>query len=219
MARNHWLRLAGTAAALVLSVTAYSWARGQNPTVEWPDKPPPPSATLLRRLAETADAFRTGSIVYIVAKDTTYYPILGVFSTPDSANTLARQSGTKAYVYPTNTPPDGGTTVMVVLPGCYKDTMTTLWVCPPRDSSGARTFAVPVDQVAQIYVTVVTRTGRKTVVPIDPRHAGATIYRVTDFDRFIVPYYTRLFGPKVADSMRTALLRFVVMSLDSARYR
>jgi len=63
--------------------------------------------------------------------------------------------------------------------------------------------------VAKIYVTFVRRRGRPITIPIDPAHAGATIYTIQDFDRFIVPYYTRLFGPAYAARLRGDLITFV----------
>jgi hypothetical protein len=223
MARNRWLMLAGTAAALVLGITVVSWARGAataHPAKQEPEHPPPPSAGLLRRLAESADAFRTGSLVYLVAQDSGNFAVLGGFSTRDSALVLARAAGSNWYVYPTQTPTDGGVMVMSLLPGCYKDTRTTMYVCPPKDSTGTRATAMRLQDVAKIYVTFVRRTGRPVTIPIDPAHAGATIYTIQDFDRFIVPYYTRLFGPAYAARMRADLITFVRMSLsDSASGR
>ena len=216
MARNRWLMLAGTAAALVLGVTAYSWARGgvtADSFAQDPDHPPPPSAGLLRRLAESADAFRTGSTVYLIAQDSGNYAVLGGFSTRDSALALARVAGGNWYVYPTQTPPDGGSLPMVILPGCYKDTRTTRWICPTMDSSRATAPAMRVQDVQRIEVTFIRRGGKRTTVSIDPEHAGATIYTIQDFDRFIVPYYTRLFGPAYAARLRDELLGFVRRSL------
>ena len=214
MTRSRWLMLAGTATALVLGVTALSWARGgaAGSLIQDADHPPPPSAGLLRRLAESADAFRTGSTVYLVAQDSGTYTVLGGFSSPDTALRFAQHAaGHNWYVYPTQTPPDSGSgsLVMSILPGCYKDTRTTTYVCPPKDSTGAPTVAMRLQDVARIYVTFVRRTGRPITIPIDPAHAGATIYTIQDFDRFIVPYYTRLFGPAYAARLRGDLITFV----------
>ena len=216
MARNRWLRLAGTAAALVLGVTAFALARGDPPnTIQ--DDHPPPSAGLLRRLAESADAYRTGRVVYLVAQDSGYFPVLGGFASRDEALAATRNAaGGKWYVYATMTPTDysGGTPLaQAVLPGCYKDTKTTLWVCPPKDS--LRVMAL--DELDRIDITFVRRTGRPTTVSLDPAHAGATIYTLQDFDRFIVPYYTRVLGPAQAARMREDLLSYVRRSLDAGK--
>jgi hypothetical protein len=221
MARHRWLTLAGTAVALVLGVTAFSWARGSGhmrpPSVPQDSAPPPPSAGLLRRLAESADAFRTGRVVYLVAQDSGNYNVLGGFYSPDSANNLARTSGPTWHVYATKTPQDGydGTGfVQIILPGCYKDTRTTRWVCPTTDSSRAPASAMRLQDVTRIDVTFVRRAGRPLTVRMDPEHAGATIYTIQDYDRFIVPYYTRLFGPEYAARQREELLTFVRRSLQ-----
>lgn len=218
MTRNRWLMLAGTATALVLGVTAFSWARGGAvvDTGQASENPPPPSAGLLRRLAESADAFRNGRVVYLVAQDSGNYAVRGGFDTREAALRMARTAGSGWYVYPTLTAYDkatGGTPVMMsILPGCYKDTMTTEWICPPTDSTGAATLAMRLQDVVRINVTFVRRTGRPVTVQIAPEHAGATIYTIQDFDRFIVPYYARLFGPAYAARMRETLLSFVARS-------
>jgi hypothetical protein len=223
MARNRWLMLAGTTAALVLAVTAFSWARAsaKRSLAAWPDSTPPPSAGLLRRLAESADAFRTGHVVYIVAQDSGYYNVLGGFSSPDSAISLAHSAGPTWHVYPTLTTADavagGGTLAQVILPGCYKDTRTTFWICPPKDSSRVTASAMRLRDVTRIDVTFIRRASRPITISLDPQHAGATIYTVQDFDRFIVPYYTRLFGPAFAARMRADLITYASRSLaDSA---
>ena len=223
MARNRWLMLAGTATALVLGVTAFGWARGdltRDSTTIMQDDHPPPSAGLLRRLAESADAYRTGRVVYLVAQDSGFYPVFGGFSTPDSALAAAHSFGPRWFVYATKTTPDvsitGGTYAQVILPGCYKDPRTTLWICPPKDSSRATATAMRLQDVARIDVTFIRRNGRRITVALDPEHAGATIYTIQDFDRFIVPYYTRLYGPAQVARMREDLISFVRSSLDSS---
>jgi len=155
--------------------------------------------------------------VYLVAQDSGNYAVLGAFSSPDSARNFARDAGGNWYVYPTQTSAEGGNLVMSILPGCYKDTWTTMWVCPPKDSTRATASAMRLQDVLRIDVTFIRRTGRRTTVSIDPAHAGATIYTIQDFDRFIVPYYTRLFGPAYAARMRGDLITFVRRSVsDSA---
>jgi hypothetical protein len=223
MTRNRWVMLAGTATTLVLGVTAFGWARGdlaRSSTTIMQDDHPPSSAGLLRRLAESADAYRTGRTVYLVAQDSGLYPVFGAFENRDSAITVAHNLGARWFVYSTQTKPDYGgdvpTYAQVILPGCYKDTRTTLWICPPKDSTRTTAGAMRLQDVVRIDVTFIRRNGRRLTIPLDPEHAGATIYTIQDFDRFIVPYYTRLFGPAQVAQMRADLLTFVRRSLDSA---
>jgi len=223
MTRDRWLMLAGTATALVLGVAAIGWARGGvAPTVsQWPDSAPPPSAGLLRRLAESADAFRSGRVVYLVAQDSGYYNVAGGFYSRDSALALVRANGPTWHAYPTQTSPDpygADGSVQVILPGCYKDTRTTRWICPTRDSSGALLPVMRLRDVLRIEVTFVQGGGKRTTVRMEPQNAGATIYTLQDFDRFIVPYYTRVLGPAYAARQREELMSFVRRSFsDSAR--
>ena len=226
MARSRWLTLAGTAAVLVLGVTAFGWARGNvaSNVLTGPQDVdyPPPSAGLLRRLAESADAFRTGRKVFLVAQDSGEYNVAGGFYSIDSARDLLRGMGPTWHIYPTKTDPDGYGTgfVQVVLPGCYKDTKTTRWVCPTMDSTTRPPTPVPVmrlQDVTRIDVVFNRRTGRPLTIRMDPEHAGATIYTIQDFDRFIVPYYTRVLGPAYAARQREELIGFVRRSLDSTR--
>lgn len=218
MTRTGWLQSAGTAVALALGIMAFSWARGvarpgPNDRGGWSQWPAaPPSAGLLRRLAESADAFRTGQVVYIVAKDSGTYPVLGVFPAFPVADSARGRAGGGWAVYPTLTRPDAGITAQIILPGCYKDYRTTWWICPPADSAFTPPKPFPamrLQDLRRVEIRFVPRTGGPVTVSVAPQNLGATIYTIDAFDRVIVPYYTRLFGPAHAARMRDSLLAYV----------
>lgn len=65
------------------------------------------SASLLRRLAEVADAYRTGRPVFIVASTKAPHDVSGVFEGADAANQAAVSAGSSYRVFgPYTTPPD-----------------------------------------------------------------------------------------------------------------
>ncbi len=72
-----------------------------------PAQQPAIAAPLLRRLAEAADAYRTGRPVYVVAANTPPYDVVGTFEDTTAAKAAAARAGTAYRVYgPYVTPPD-----------------------------------------------------------------------------------------------------------------
>ena len=231
MTGHRWLTFAGTAVALVLGLAGYGWARGAARGSEsaarstaWPDNPPPPSAGLLRRLAESADAFRTGEVVYLVAQDVApYYTVLGGYRSRDSAMSVARMVDRGAHdwwIYSTKTAPTISGMAAEILPGCYKNDRTTQWVCPPRDSTTSRAaVAMRASDVARINITFIRLRGlRPVTISIPAESISVAVFSIDAYDRFIVPYYTRLFGPARVAATRDSLLEYVRSSLGPGEH-
>jgi hypothetical protein len=215
MTAPRWLKLPAAAAAVFILLAAAfrlglgrTGATGPQPSVTTP----PPSAALLRRLAESADAYRTGDTVYLVASDTFPYRVVGGFPSANLADTIAKQSGMHYHVYPAATPPDSMGFEMVILPGCYKNNVTTMWICPKIPARPPR-----LSDVEEIEVTYRLRVGDPIVVRLQPDSVGALIFTIDAFDRFMVPYYTRLFGPAYVQRLRENLLAYAATSRPSPR--
>lgn len=203
MSRDGWLVAGGVALALVVGGTVYATMRAKG--AQWPESPPP-SAGLLRRLAEAADAFRTGDTTYVVARDVAPdYSVLGGFETRPRALDAARVAGARYRVYPTLTARDIASQEMVILPGCYKNFRTTQWICPPKDSTVGPMMARDVER---IEITFVRRTGRPVRVSLPAEQVGAAIFTIDAFDRLVAPYYGRLFGHARVQRMRDSLLAY-----------
>lgn len=179
--------------ALIGVVLALSAAPTMAPAQN--QSPPPPSATLLRRLAESADAYRTGDTVFFVASTVFPNRVVGGFSSRATAAAIAHTVGPTYYVYATQTSPT--TPIEAFSLPCYKNTRTTAWVC---DSSA------PSSQVVEIAVMLRLRDGRTLTRRLSPDSAGVVTFTLEAFDKFIVPYYTRLFGPAYAAQMRDSVV-------------
>jgi len=210
MTASRWLKLsAGTLALLILiaAATRFGQATSGASVVQdsTPSSPPPPSAALLHRLAESADAFRTGSTVYLLVSDSLPYDVVGGFTSIEQARAAYRGRDHSYHIYPVQTAPDVRGQAMTILPGCYKNDITTRWVCPVMPTMRA----LRLSDVQDIEVTYRLRGGREPVsVRLSADSVSAMIFTLDAFDRFIVPYYTKLFGPERADQMRDSMLTF-----------
>src|SRR5215471_8860798 len=186
--------------AVRLGAAATTVAQGKEQAPQGPTQPVL-SAGLLRRLAESADAYRTGDTVYLVASDSFPYQVVGGFPTAEQARVLVRSPG--YHVYAVRTPADiTGRPPVILTGGCYKNDITTQWVCPKL----ATAKAVRAADVRQIEVVFRLRNGDSMTVPLAADSISAMVFTVDAFDRFIAPYYLRLFGPAYVARMRESLL-------------
>lgn len=170
---------------------------------------PPPSAALLRRLASTADAFRTGDMVYIVASPVFPHDVVGAYRSLDGARFVADSAGTSFYAYgPYVTPQDSAPFIPLVAFQCYKDRRTTKWVCP---NVVRRVYRF--EEIETIDLTFNLTDGNSVTVTVEEPPA-AFVLTLDAFDRFIVPYYTRLFGPDYVARMRADLLSMIAEAIQ-----
>lgn len=207
-----WLRVSGaTLTLLVLVGAAYGIGRATTGTAIVQDSvsrvTPPPSAGLLRRLAESADAFRTGDTVFLVASDQEYYNVVGGFSTREQARRAIVGLNSSYHIYPTRTKPDIAGQPLAFMPGCYKNDITTLYVCPPK--VGVK--ALRMSDVEFIDVTFRLKPGvqgEPMQLRLSADSVSAMIFTVDAYDRFIAPYYLRMFGPNFVKYQRDSVLMF-----------
>lgn len=208
MTASRWLRFfAGALALLILVAAASRLGRATSGASFAPDSlspPPPPSASLLHRLAESADAYRNGDTVYLVASDRLPYDVVGGFASFEQAREASQGKDDSYHTYPVLTEPDVRGRAMAVLPGCYKNDITTQWVCPKFPV----TQALRMSDVEFIDVVYRLRAGAPVTVRLRADSVSAMIFTVDAFDRFIVPYYTKLFGPARVKLMRDSVLAF-----------
>lgn len=214
-----WMRPGGTLLALVIfAAAAFRLGRGAvAPAAETASAAQPeygaPSARLLHRLAESADAYRTGETVYLVASDTFPYTVVGGFDSLEQARRLLPRMGPAYHVYPVHTPTDLPGRELAILPGCYKNDITTLWVCP----KAPLTRALRMSDVRRIDVIYRLNAGDSLMASYAADSISAMIFTVDAFDRFIVPYYTKLFGPAYAARMRESVLAFAATAEPRSR--
>jgi hypothetical protein len=159
---------------------------------------------LLHRLAESADAYRNGDTVYLVASDRFPHEVIGGFSSIEQARAAFLGKGHTYHIYSVRTEPDVRGRAMAILPGCYKNDITTQWVCPKSPV----TQALRMSDVEFIDVIYRLRAGAPVTVSLRADSVSAMIFTVDAFDRFIVPYYTKLLGPERVKQMRDSVLAF-----------
>ncbi len=164
------------------------------------DSVPPLSAALLRRLAAAADGYRTGEPVYVVASYEFPYTVVGVVGTRDSALIKARAYGRPAAVFgPYVTPPDFGRAPTLLLMVHVRPTVWGNDSAPPWREQDIDSVAVTVYHRSR-------RTWHKVTHGLDD---DAIFFTLAAIDKFVLPYYTQLYGPAYADSLRRSLGAYI----------
>jgi hypothetical protein len=131
------------------------------------------SATMLRVLAEAADADRTGRPVFFVADHRFPHQVVGPFGSRGEAERVRADSGATFGVF-----------------GPY-----TTAVEPTSDTAS---------RVVGIRLTVRTQRGQETI-EVDPRKVDALFLSGTATDKFVIPYYGRIYGTEYAQRLRVRL--------------
>lgn len=167
-------------------------------------------ASLLRRLAESAGAFRTGEPVWIVAQESFPHHVIGAYPAERAAMEAATEAGRGFHWYgPFVTPPDrlpdGRPLPRAILAGCWKDDITTEWICP----AGPARPPFRMEDVREIRLIITPKTGEAVEVVFPVEETSAIIFTLDAFDRFIVPYYTELFGPEYVAALRDSLVAHI----------
>jgi len=164
----------------------------------------PGHAVLLAR--EPDDAFRHDDPVYVVASEAFPHDVIDVYPDYEAARFAADTAGIDFHVYgPFVTPGDAGLPLVVL--GCYKDDITTRYVCPPL-------MGVPQDpvfrmeEVDSIRVTFFSNL-RGPISMNMARPPSGMIFTLDAFDRFIAPYYLHLFGPEYVVQMREEMMGYI----------
>jgi hypothetical protein len=124
------------------------------------------SATMLRVLAETADEFRTGSPVYLVAAFPFPHKVIGGFTTRAGADSARAAAGSSYGVF-----------------GPYL-------TAEDPDVEGA-------PKVISVRVELESAGGRE-VVEVNPDTVDALFFSQSAYDKFVTPYYSRVYGPAFA---------------------
>ncbi|HTY06037.1 MAG TPA: hypothetical protein VMC86_05955 [Gemmatimonadales bacterium] len=166
---------------------------------------PPPSAAMLRRLAEAVDAQRDGQRVWVVIDTAAPFSVHGVFHVADEAALVGRRAHA-AVMGPFVQPPDSGlsTPLMAILPCPGRH--DNLSHCPDTTlSARVGALSIPVQNVDSISISIFGRTPGGTIhQTFKPEELDALFLTLSAIDKFVIPYYTRLYGPMYAAQMRAA---------------
>jgi hypothetical protein len=129
-------------------------------------------ASLLRALAEAADVDRTGRPVYLVADRRFPHYVIGRFETRAQAMSLRADSGS-AY-------------------GVFGPFVTPADPAPPASAS----------KVYRVRLFYRNPQGVVRTKDVDPVEVDALFMTMSAVDKFMVPYYARVYGPEYAARLR-----------------
>jgi hypothetical protein len=147
---------------------------------------------MAKRIAEALDGHRTGSQVFVVASYLHPHIVRGVYPTMAEANRAAAVAGRYGVFGPYLTLRDS-----VGLIGCVHKGPTDMNAyCPLRGLRG-----VTHDRVDSVSLTVHVHGQPPRSIPL-ANGVDAVFLSLSAVDKFVVPYYTRLYGPDSAAAMR-----------------
>jgi hypothetical protein len=164
------------------------------------------SASLLRRLAEAVDGYRSGDTLFVVAAWRFPNGVAGVFRNPREATEVARRRGVAYGVFgPYFAPPDSGNEMMLYslqpCPGLHEPDS---W-CP--DTTFALSQAVPYANIKDITITIHAKDGASVERVLAPGEVDAVFFTLSAIDKFVMPYYMRVYGAQFTADMRAAYVR------------
>ena len=168
------------------------------------------TSSLLKRLGSAVDGYRTGRQVWVVASVRFPNDVGGVFSSVAAADSAVLQFGGPYRRFgPFIAPTDSDLPTIVLAMACKGKRLDTS--CPPtrdslpEDSLGIR--PTPLDSVRSVTLTVVTKDGRSMRTTVLPEDAEAFFLTMSAVDKFLIPYYTQLYGVEYAARLREEYLR------------
>jgi hypothetical protein len=202
MTSHKWLRAGSTGLtlfAVLMSVTARLPAQDS--------MSPPIAVSLLKRLGAAVDGYRTGHNVWVVASLQFPHEVAGVFTRAVAADSEVHRRGDQYRRFgPYYAPPDSGLpTVMMVVP-CRKNIDSS---CTPLDSMPRDSFAIrptAIDSIQSVTLIIQKKSGRTMRTTVGPNDAEAFFLTMSAVDKYLIPYYTQLYGAEYAADFRARLL-------------
>ena len=170
------------------------------------DSAPAMPATLLRRLAEAVDGYRSGEALYVVAAWHFPHEVAGVFASRALANEAVRRKGLDYAAFgPYFAPPDNGNELMLYslqyCPGLHElDSY-----CP--DTTFSANLSVPFKNIQDITITIHQKRGPAVERVLAPGQVDAVFFTLSAIDKFVMPYYTRIYGAQFVADMRASYLK------------
>lgn len=200
--RGSTLRLGVAVVALVAASTLIAGTRAK-PAVAQPQASNDTlSAPMLRRLAEAADALRDGKVKWMLVDTAPPYNVAGVYGTADSAFDSVLVARGFRVRGPFRTPIDFGMPdeVFVICTHSKRPNPSAYRICPTR----------PIRLPTIRGLNLVIRTTTDTInIPLHADEVDALFFSVSAFDKFVAPYYTRLYGPRYAQQLRDEMAELV----------
>lgn len=197
------MRLGRRAGLLLASILILSSLEAVRALAQ-PGVNPPPSATLLKRLAEAVDGHRTGATVYLVAELRPPHDVIGIYER--EADALARVGAVEPSIVgsfgPYQTDRDPGAQLGWFAKCVHYQSSMRPIICPGRP-------VLPFADVDTVTITVRMKDGSTQVIPV-PTGADAVFFTLSAIDKFAIPYYVRVMGLEEAARMRQRLVTALI---------
>jgi hypothetical protein len=158
--------------------------------------------TLGKVLSQAADGYRTGEPLWIVAQSEPDYDVTGVFDDYEQAvEAQGVEPGLEVFG-PYVTDMDFGRPPMF-FGACHRPP-TRYYLCLDSES------LIPMSEIEAISVTVQAVDRAPIEWTLTPEDADAIFFNLSAVDKFLLPYYTTLFGVGYAERVRQELERLIV---------
>lgn len=157
--------------------------------------------TLLRRLADAADAFRTGTSVWVVADPNPPHEVSGVYDTQAAADADTMIADGFQRYGPFVTPVDSGSVRQIFAVCIHRIRPYSNWSCPP----GGQQPPFPLDSVLSIQVTVNASNREPMQMTLSPDSVDLVFFTLSAFDKYLAPYYTSAYGAGFTAVLRDSL--------------
>lgn len=155
------------------------------------------SASLARILAETAD-IHDGQPHWIVAEPSYPHRITGIFPTLDAARAAVRPGSPSRIFGPFVTPLDFGRPPLIMA-YCMHLASPIASVYEPTGGPYCPGRVFPADSIDQIRVFIRTKQG--DTLTVDVKNADSIFLTATAIQKFVLPYYSRVYGPGYAKTL------------------
>jgi len=162
------------------------------------------TATLLKRLGEAVDGYRTARQFWVAASYTFPHTVLGVFVDSRSARAAVEEAGLCFNAFgPYVGWPDSTMDRPMLLAGGTNHRPDSRY-----DSLFTSKDLVPQEMVDEIQVITLTRDGRTLRTIYRGRDVpDALFFSLSAIDKFLIPYYGRLYGVDFARDIRANYVR------------
>jgi hypothetical protein len=161
------------------------------------------TATLLKRLGEAVDGYRNGRPMWVVAAYAYPHEVLGAYADSGTAVAMARRPGFHAFGPFVALPdiPRAMTYAYAIQPCVHYD--PTRWEC----GDTLIPLGVPSAQVESVSVVVYTTGGVPHRESFRGAEVDALFFTMSAIDKFVIPYYTLLYGAAYGAKVRRGSLR------------
>jgi hypothetical protein len=163
----------------------------------------PVPASLLRRVAEAADAMRNGEVIWLAVDREFPHEVAGVYTSIDSLRADRELRPGMLEMGPYMTPPG----LPLPDPRPYGPCAHIKYPYPSTWAPARSTYCpegFPLDSINDVKLVIETTTRGTVEIPLPPREVDAVIFNMSAYDKFVGPYHNWLYGPAHALELRNA---------------